>query len=480
MRYISKKFFLNTLACPSLGWLLRHDQIDQSPTIGDRFVMEQGMEVERRARDLYPDGVLIEWDSWNASVEKTKEIITDEDIPVVFAAFFQVDNYRTKSDILIRKDNAWHMMEVKSGTSAKPEYIEDMAYTTMVLKRSGLDISSVSLLAVSKEFRLGMDNKALFNEYNLTDEVFEIVTKFEPLWETVDKITSQGSKPTPELRFECKKCIIFNECLGRDVENHIFDIPRLSQSKFSKLIAAGITNIEAIPATFSLTDNQKIVKISVQENKPRIGAGLRKSLENIKWPAFYLDFESINPAIPLFPDVAPFTQIPTQFSIHRCSEAGKIVSHTPYLSDPSKDCRRELTEKMIKVLEGEGSIIVYSHFEKGVITRMISEFTDLNDKLLQIIGRLVNLERIIGQNVYFQGFHGKTSIKKVAPVLVPGISYGESEISDGKSAMAVFLNLRHAKYDETESQVMRESLLKYCELDTYSLVKLHEKLYELI
>lgn len=160
MKYISKNIFLNSIVCPSLGWLLRHDQAKQPSTLGEQFLMDQGIEIEQRARELYPGGILIEWDNVSSSIDRTNELISNTRIPVIFSAFFQCDNYRTKSDVLIRKDDDWHMMEVKSSVNDKQEFIEDMAYTTMVMRRCGCNVSSVSLLLVSKDFRLGMDTKA--------------------------------------------------------------------------------------------------------------------------------------------------------------------------------------------------------------------------------------------------------------------------------------------------------------------------------
>ena len=480
MRYITKNIFLNSIVCPSLGWLLRHDQAKQPSTLGEQMLMDQGMEIEQRARELFPEGTLIEWENVSSSIDKTNELISDTRIPVIFSAFFQCDNYRTKSDILIRKDDDWHMTEVKSSVNDKQEFIEDMAYTTMVMKRCGFNVSSVSLLLVSKDFRLGMDTKALLKEVDHTQEVFDTVILFQQYWERVDKVTGQEDKPVVKLQYQCKGCALFKDCVGKDIENHIFDLPYLREKKGNDLIELGVVDIKSIPSGFPLSANQNIVKTSVQENSSFIGTKLKNVLDDIQWPTFYLDFESINTAIPLFPDVAPYTQIPTQFSIHQCSEPGNIISHTPYLSDPSRDCRRELAEKMINALEGEGSIIVYSNFEKRIINGMINEFNELTDELNPIVDRLVNLETIIRQNVYYPGFHGRTSIKNVAPVLIPEISYDGLEISDGLSAMAVYVYLHKKKYDGAESEVMKESLLKYCELDSYSLLKLHEKLYELV
>jgi len=458
---------------------MRHDEVEQAPTMGERFLMEQGMEIERRAREIYPEGSLIDEKDVASALEITKRIIADESKPVVFSAFFQSDNFRTKSDILIRKDyDSWHMMEVKSSVNDKPEFIDDMAYTTMVMSRSGLNVPSVSLLLVSKDFRLGMENKDLFKEINHTEEVFERVKEFEPLWEEVEKITGHAVKPKSNLVFECRKCLLFKECLGSGIENHIFDIPRLSKNKYDQLIDRGIVKIEDIPPSFPLTENQNIVKTSVQESKPFIGEKLEEEMELINWPAYYLDFETINTAIPLYPDIAPYTQIPTQFSIHQCSELGKIIDHAQYLADPNMDCRRELAEQLIHKLEGESSIIVYSYFERRVINDLKKDFPELNKELNSLIDRLVNLQSIISKNFYHPRFHGSTSIKTVAPVLIPDISYDELEISEGSSAMAVFVYLAYNRYDEPDIEVMKENLRKYCELDSLSLVGIHQKICE--
>jgi len=479
LRNVTKNIFLNSIVCPSLGWLMRHDQVKQTPTIGERFRMEQGMEIERRAREIYPEGVLIDEKDPVSAIEMTKRIIADKSTPVIFSAFFIIDNFTTKSDILIRKDNdSWHMMEVKSSTNDKPEFIDDMAYTTMVMNRFGLNVSRISLLLVSKDFRLGMQNKDLFKEIDHTKEVFEKVEGFMPLWEKVDEATSHTIKPESNLVFECKNCIIFKECLGSGIENHIFDIPRLRGPKFKQLIDLDIVKIEDIPPSFPLTEIQSIVKTCVQRNAPFIGEELEAKIQSINWPAYYLDFETINPAIPLYPDIAPYTNIPTQFSIHQCSEPGKIVKHAQYLADPSKDCRRKLAEQLIHELEGKSSIIVYSNFEKIRINELIIEFPDLSDELNSLIERLVNLQLIIQRNFYHPGFHGSTSVKNVAPVLIPDISYDELEISDGSSAMAVFVYLAYNRYDEPDIEVMKENLRKYCELDSLSLVGIHQKICE--
>ncbi|MDH5782247.1 MAG: DUF2779 domain-containing protein [Candidatus Bathyarchaeota archaeon] len=460
---------------------MRSGQVSETPALGEKFRMEQGLEIGRRARKIYPEGVLIDDPDLASASKKTKGLMGDSSISTIFEGTFLVNNFVAKADILKRKnDDSWHMIEVKSSVIDKAEFIDDMAYTTMVIDSSGSNISNISLMLVSKDFRLGMKNKALFVEIDHTEEVQDRVEKFKPFWEPVEKITRMPEKPEPKLCFECRGCGLFKECLGRDIENHIFDIPRLSQSKFDKLTESGINCIEDIPDEFSLTQNQDRVKNCVKSKKPFIRNELKNELGRISWPASFLDFETVMTAMPLYPDIAPYTQIPTQYSIHKCSEPGHIIDHLHYLADPSKDCRREIAEHLITYLKGEGSIIAYSDFEKRIIANLGSTFPDLSEELNLLINRLVDLNAIVRKNFYHPEFHGSTSIKTVLPILVPDISYDELKIADGDSASAAFAYLALGKYENTEVESVRSCLLEYCKQDTLAEVRLHQRLCECI
>lgn len=275
-----------------------------------------------------------------------------------------------------------------------------------------------------------------------------------------------------------QKCEIFKECLGKNIENHIFDIPRLTQKKFDKLIRLGAVCIEEIPNGFPLTPNQEKVRECVQSKKPFVGKSLKSELGSISWPAFFLDFETVSTAIPLYPDIAPYTQVPTQYSILKCSEPGVIIEHLQYLADPSKDCRRELVEQLINHLEGEGSIVIYSPFEKTRINELRSLYPDLSTELDLLTNRMVDLEAIIKKNFYHPDFHGSTSIKKVILALALDISYDDLQIKDGDSALATFAYLARNRYDEAEAESAKRNLLEYCKRDTLAELKLFQKLLE--
>jgi len=481
MRNVSKNVFLNALACPVLGWMLRTGEAPRPRlTLGDRFRFEQGREVGRRARTLYPDGLMVADVNLTSAARKTDDALNSL-VPAVFEGAFLADGFVTRADVLEREAEGWYLVEVKSGANDRAEYIDDMAHTYMVADSCGLKIGGVSLLLVSRDFRLGMPDDALFARINHTEEVLARVEELETIRWEIEEITRAEEKPGPQLIMGCRHCDLFRSCVGEGIENHIFDLPRLSQTRFDQLVEQGIVRIEDIPNGFDLTENQTRVKDCVQRGESYVGEGLRTELEAIEWPAYYLDFETMMTAIPLYPDIAPYTQLPTQYSIHVCSDVGRVIGHCEYLADPARDCRRELAECLLRDLGKQGSIIAYSSFENAVINGLAQPFPDLSDALGALRERIVDLEAIIRRNYYHPDFHGSTSIKATLPALVPGMSYKGMKIGEGDSASAAFAYLAMGTYwkpDEVEA--VKRNLLKYCKQDTLAVVKLHEKLTDAV
>ncbi len=478
MRKVSKTTFLNALACPTLGWNTHHHVADRGPTAAEEFRMEQGRETGAKVRELYPDGILVRDLNVLTAREKTVELMADTEVEVIFEACFIAGNYDTRADILVREGTSWKMVEVKSKVRDEPELVDDMAYTSLVMQKAGTTPSKVAILLISKEYRLGMAVEDLFVETDHTAEVFEKMKLFAGRMDEIEAATNLPEKPEPVLIWLCRKCPHFRDCTGKDVENHIFDLPWLKKEKFNSLRELGVDSIESVPKNFALTPNQARIRDSVNSGLPDIGEGLHQELDRISWPAYYLDFETVMTALPLYPEIAPFRQIPTQYSIHVCTEPGVESDHREYLANHSKDCRRELAERLLADLDSEGSIIAYSSFEKTVINGLAGLFPNLETRLKELIDRITNLEAIVRKHFYHPDFHGRTSIKKTLPVLVPEMSYEGLEIFDGESAAAEFACMAKGEYNSEKVAEIRASLLEYCKQDTLAMVKLHEKLLE--
>ena len=155
--------------------------------------------------------------------------------------------------------------------------------------------------------------------------------------------------------------------------------------------------------------------------------------------------------------------------------------HFEFLADYNQDDRRKLAEKLFIDIGKDGSVIVYhAQAEKRFINNLIKAIPEYSNELTNIINRIVDLEEIIKKTYYHPMFHGSYSIKVVLPVLVPEMSYKNLVIGDGQSASVVFAQLARGKYSPQEAETLCNDLLKYCAQDTLAMVKIHEKLTELI
>jgi hypothetical protein len=204
-----------------------------------------------------------------------------------------------------------------------------------------------------------------------------------------------------------------------------------------------------------------------------IDAGLKKELKKIQWPAHYLDFETTQTAYPFYPNVTPYEKIPVQYSIHTCGECGIVLHHKDYLADPMRDCRHELAKKLMEELDGNGSVLCYSSFERQIIEGLAKTYPDLKEPLTALVKRLVDLINC-SKCVNHPEFRGSNSIKVVLPVLVPDMTYEGLPIANGEDALVTFAYMARGKFTAEECAQKREEMLRYCEQDTLAMVKIHE------
>lgn len=478
MKNITKDIFLNTLACPTLGWLLRHEQATTESSNADRLRALEGEEIGRRARLQRAPGVHVETPDMTHAVEATARAMADPKVKIIYEAAFRVGPYATRADILVRGRKGWTLVEVKSATSDKPEQAEDVAYTLMVMRRAGVKVVRTELMLLDKHYRLGMSDNDLFAVQDKTADVFDRADRFDGLWDEVERQTGSLTMPSAELAHDCKGCVERERCVTKGLANPLFDLPRLSRSRFDGLIAQGIREVQDIPAgkALTLTTPQRRVWRAVTEGRPVVSRDLPRELSKVVWPAYYLDFETMGTAIPLYPDTAPWEPVLTQYSLHILSAPGGVPEHREYLADPARDCRRELAARLLADLGDRGSIVVYSSFEQARIKELAARFPDLHPGLEQATTRIYDLERVIRAHYYHPGFHGRTSIKKTLPVLVPGMSYDKLAIGDGDSASATFALMAMGRKLGTAVPTLRHRLLEYCGQDTLAMVKLHQAL----
>lgn len=474
--YIDKREFLAGLACRTQGWYVRQSAND-SPTPGLAWRFYGGADIAERARSWLGDGRNLPRTPIDEAFKSTGEALADPASVLLYEASFRWNGLAARTDCIRRSERGWTLVEFKSGQSSKDgdvssEYIDDIAYTAMVAIGAGLKVVGASLIVINRNFILGEGEAALL-EQDVTAGVLARASEFTLLAKDILSAIAGNERPQPNLKFACKDCQFFPEvCLGKDVPDPLFIIPRLSETRFAEL--QKYERVSRLPPDVKLTETQKRVVDLIRSGKEHVNKDGLRALDSVVWPAYYLDFEAVMPYLPWFDGRPPYDAVPFQYSLHVRRSPDASFTHHEYLAPTAGDWRRELTERLLQDLGTTGSIIVYSSYEKTRLNGLAALFPDLVPKLALVVGRLFDLEQVFKNGYSSPAFLGKTSIKKVLPAMVPDLRYDRLEVNNGEDAAGVFALMRAGVYSVETHDVHRTQLLEYCKLDTLAMVRLHE------
>jgi len=303
--------------------------------------------------------------------------------------------------------------------------------------------------------------------------------------ERLKQVVTKRSMPYIDIAEHCHnpyKCGFFNYCRTHIPEDSIFDFSGMHLKKKYEMYKEGIIKLEDVPDDYSVNKNNGIQLDVYKSGKAKIDKEAIKSfLDDLNYPLYFMDFETFQPAVPLFDNSRPYQQIPFQYSIHYKKSKGSELTHFEFISEPGEDPRENFTKKLLEDTSAKGDIIVYNKtFEITRLKEIVKNFPAYAEQIEERISRIKDLMIPFRQKHYYSPeMKGSYSIKAVLPALVPELSYDELEINEGGLASIAFESL----WNESDLMIIaeiREQLLEYCKLDTLAMVKILEKLSELL
>lgn len=478
---MDKEAFTGAVTCLTQGWYL-HRAPHEAPSPGLEWRFFVGAQVARIARERLGTAPMLPRSPVEDAVAATAETLARTEVLLAYEATFATENFVARADAVRRNGDVWDLIEVKSGKlpdnmspeKVKSDYIDDIAFTTFVAQSAGPAIGRCVLILIRPDYRYGMPTGELLGEIDVTDLAMDRAREFAAIAAEVAKSLNGDDRPEPALCPACKACDFYaSQCIGVGIPDPVFLLPRLRGKRFDQLRPYG--RISALPEDADLTEPQRRVATVFRTGKELIEPGLRH-IDGVSWPAYYLDFESVNPAIPWFADDEPYEQIPFQYSVHVCDSPGHVIGHSQYIAPLDGDWRHALASQLLTDLGTNGSILMYSPYEQRMIKYLARALPDLADRLLALLPRLFDLEPVFKDGYCHAGFRGRTSIKETLPTMVKELSYEELDVRNGSDAAALFALTRVGQYSAADWEERRAHLLKYCELDTFAMVRLHEEL----
>jgi len=295
---------------------------------------------------------------------------------------------------------------------------------------------------------------------------------------------------------------------------------RINEANMSMLSSVLISDNPNIKNNDTMAKSQ--FNLSIKKNQSQIvyKNKLNQYLKKLDCKLYFLDFEAISLAIPKFKNWRPLEQVPFQYSLHILEKIDfnnlsdilnkfNIIKHKEFIANPTEDPRIQISIALyndLKNLINENAKIIayHSSYEISKINYLgnyIDSLIENNEekydyKLLNNISKLFKQitslqpshekskkykyvedlkEPFIKGYIYHQKMKGSASIKNILPALIPTLSYKNLQINNGVLAMEAYASMIYDGYNEN----ITKNLLKYCELDTFAMVVLLAKLYEI-
>jgi CRISPR/Cas system-associated exonuclease Cas4 (RecB family) len=468
------------LTCHKKLWLSKNKP-ELNPNT-ENAITKRGVSVGELARDLFTGGELVEFGDFGQMLDTTKELLNSQNI--IYEASFSGGGGFAMVDILVKNGNKWDIYEVKSSTSLKRDYIIDSSYQRFVAEQN-IAIAHNYIVYINNNYKREneLDIQQLFTIENITDKVLEVLPKIPEFLQQQEVL--QSDEPETVVDKNCLGCeyqtYCLNDCLNIP-EKSVFNLYNC-RNKINLYQQNKITYLDLASENFSAVQLAQI-----QEKEIINTEVLQDFISEIIYPIYFFDFETFGDAVPRLKGQKPYKQIPFQYSLHILDENGNL-EHYEFLAKCNEDPREKLAKNMLKVLGGDlknsGTIMAFNQsFEISRIKDLAEFLPEYKSELLALIPRFNDLIipfRKLGY--YHPDMNGSFSIKSVLPAMFSDndeLDYKKLGcVQNGGEAMDVFANL-YLETDEEKIQQIREDLLKYCHLDTLAMVRIWQKLKDLL
>lgn len=466
---ITKSDFIRFLHCPESFWLLKHKP------------------------EMYPHGEISNYERKIAAegdeVEKYAEIHLcsgeDADAYSYQTVFRSQRGLYARADIVrTNQDGSINIYEVKSSTKVKTggkhDQLRDVTFQRIVAEDQGYRVSKTFIVHLNGDYvRSGVINpEELLRFADVTHQVSEFLGETREQVENALALVAQTE--ISEQGCSCRYVSKANRCDAFAYFNQniptpsIYDLPRISSKKIKEFVDTERLSLSQVSDN-EVTAKQLPVLTAAKTGTPYFDHDeIARFYSAAQYPLYFLDYEAYSSAIPVVDGARPQAPIPFQYSLHIKRTPDKTdIEHVEYLSDKAV-MPRKMAEHMRRHIGDTGSIISWhASYENTQNNAMAELYPDMADFLLGLVKRTLDLEQIFFAGYVDIAFQGSTSIKKVLPVLAPDLSYDGMKVTNGADAMEAWARLI-AMRDSPERQSLRTAMLKYCELDTWAMVRIFD------
>jgi len=476
---LSKSRIMSSLQCLKRVHLEFHRKDLVRFSAATEAAFATGHEVGRIAIDLLGgnNGTYIEYfgGSLEQALKQTRDLLNSLFRGPIYEATLEHDGVLVREDILLPEGDSWRIIEVKASTTLKPEHMNDCAVQAWVHLNSGVPLSRISLAHVDNQFEYAGDGDyhGLLMETDVTDDVMALVPAV-PAWVEQARAAVAGDMPEVAVGQHCAspyECPFIQFCWPQGRPYPVSGLGG-SRKQLGQWVSAGYCDIRDVPTSEISSEKQLRIRRITACGQPELLPAARHFALSLAYPRFYLDFETVAPAVPIWAGTRPYETLPFQWSCH-IERSANDIGHAEFLDLSGDAPMRPLAETLIATLESAGPILMYTDYERRVIEGLAARFPDLAGPLKEIAHRLVDLYPVTRTNYYHPDMLGSWSIKSVLPTIAPEMDYALlDDIHEGTAASAAYFEAIGPQTGAGRKEEIRHTLLTYCKHDTEAMLRL--------
>ncbi len=452
---LSKSRITAGLQCGKRLWLaIHHPELEvYGADTQRRFAA--GNDIGAVARELYGAGRLVgEGVPLSEALRQTEAALAEPGDLTLYEATFRHRGVLVRCDVLERRGGRYRMVEVKSATRLKEYHLQDIAIQAWVAEGAGVPLDVLGVAVVDTDFVYpgGGDYRGLLREIPVADQARPLMAHI-PGWVRGFNGLLAGPQPAIATGQQCRRpfeCPFVAYC--EEQEGRVRRAPGEAPD------GGGCARPPADPADGSLDPAATVF------------------LATLPYPRYYLDFETVQFAVPCWAGTRPYQQLVFQWSCHVEKGPDKL-EHREFLDTSGEAPMRAAAEALLEAVGDDGPIFVYHDFEKWRLVEMAQMFPDLAPRLEAATGRLVDLLRLTRDHYAHPALNGSYSLKTVLPTIDPDLDHAVLEdVQDGLGAQAAFHEAVSPETAPERRAAVRGALLDYCGLDTLALVRVAHRL----
>lgn len=463
MHVLSKSTYIRSLQCQKSLYLYKNYYKERDPvSVNQQLLFNRGHKVGELAHKLFPGGIDVSPSNhfkW-AKAAKDTLILIGRGQEIIYEAAFIYEGVLVAVDLLVKSDSGWNAFEVKSNLEVKEVHIRDAAIQYYVITNSGIELNDFSIVHINRNFvkKGEIDARDFFSIKSVLSDCKKEQSSVIKNLKNAKQTLALKETPKVDIGKHCHQpylCDFYGTCWKSIKGPNIFDLEGIDLETKFNWYNDGIISFDEIMHHQKISKLQRSQILSISKNSAIIDNNkLANYFTSLTYPIHFIDFKSIQAAIPTFEGSAPFQKILFAHSILTKDNYDTSLRHKYFCAEQAYNPSPHLLSNLLDNVQPLGDIFISN---KNETLKLLQKQFDSKIHSAKIFDSFMERSKefytpFIQAYYYHRSLKSNSSLNEIHAVL----------INKTNSDLNIFLTEQQAT-GEYENLVYQSDILKIAE-----------------